>query len=93
MSRQTQGYASCGRLGRGWARLVDLHAVAVEFDLVEPYVSREWVSGRTTGAASEMSVAHPHRGCLLLWAFDLLHLNGDDLRALSLADRKHRLGD
>jgi bifunctional non-homologous end joining protein LigD len=29
---------------------------------------------------------------LLLWAFDLMHLNGNDLRAVALADRKRRLG-
>jgi bifunctional non-homologous end joining protein LigD len=29
---------------------------------------------------------------LLLWAFDLMQLNGDDLRAVALADRKRRLG-
>ena len=29
---------------------------------------------------------------LVLWAFDLLQLNGNDLRAVALADRKRRLG-
>jgi len=29
---------------------------------------------------------------LVLWAFDLMHLNGDDLRIVSLLDRKRRLG-
>jgi bifunctional non-homologous end joining protein LigD len=29
---------------------------------------------------------------LVLWAFDLMHLNGNDLRAVALADRKRRLG-
>jgi ATP-dependent DNA ligase len=28
----------------------------------------------------------------LLWAFDLMQLSGDDLRAVALADRKRRLG-
>jgi ATP-dependent DNA ligase len=26
------------------------------------------------------------------WAFDLMQLNGNDLRAMSLADRKRRFG-
>jgi bifunctional non-homologous end joining protein LigD len=29
---------------------------------------------------------------LVLWAFDLMQLNGSDLRAVALADRKRRLG-
>jgi bifunctional non-homologous end joining protein LigD len=29
---------------------------------------------------------------LMLWAFDLMHLNGYDLRAIHLEDRKRRLG-
>jgi ATP-dependent DNA ligase len=29
---------------------------------------------------------------LLLWAFDLMHLNGNDLRSVAFADRKRRLG-
>jgi bifunctional non-homologous end joining protein LigD len=29
---------------------------------------------------------------LMLWAFDLMQLNGDDLRAIHLEDRKRRLG-
>ena len=29
---------------------------------------------------------------LLLWAFDLMALNGNDLRAIHLEDRKRRLG-
>jgi bifunctional non-homologous end joining protein LigD len=29
---------------------------------------------------------------LVLWAFDLMHLNGNDLRSVALEDRKRRLG-
>jgi bifunctional non-homologous end joining protein LigD len=29
---------------------------------------------------------------LVLWAFDLMHLNGNDLRIVHLKDRKRRLG-
>jgi len=29
---------------------------------------------------------------LVLWAFDLVELNGNDLRAVHIEDRKHRLG-
>jgi bifunctional non-homologous end joining protein LigD len=31
------------------------------------------------------------RGTLIIWAFDILHLNGRDLRALSLGERKEQL--
>ena len=32
-----------------------------------------------------------HAEALFVWAFDLLSLNGDDLRSRSSSDRKHRL--
>jgi bifunctional non-homologous end joining protein LigD len=38
------------------------------------------------------SIHRRHEHGLTLWAFDLMQLNGNNLRAVALADRKRRLG-
>lgn len=69
-----------------------------------PHLSAALASLPCNSAIIDAELVHPdgfdvlHRQLrriedgLMLWAFDLMQLNGDDLRAVHLEDRKRRLG-
>src|SRR5262245_43684796 len=78
--------------GADWtARLPNLAASLRSLSCHSAIIDAELV--HADGFASLHCQAHQHvENDLALWAFDLMHLNGDDLRIVSLLDRKRRLG-
>jgi bifunctional non-homologous end joining protein LigD len=72
-------------VARDFAKLGLRHAV------VDGEVGVEMADGRTSFQALQNAIRDPAEGQLQFWAFDLLFLNGDDLRGKPLLERKKML--
>jgi bifunctional non-homologous end joining protein LigD len=84
------------RRGLDWTdRLPEIHdaaaALGVRAALLDGEVAIVRPDGRTSFQALQNAFGGGDRGHLVYFAFDLLFLNGDDLTALPLSERKARL--
>jgi len=80
------------RNGADWTnRLPRLAADVATLPCVSAIIDAELVHVDGFGALHRVAHKRTEDG-LTLWVFDLLQLNGNDLRAVALADRKRRLG-
>jgi bifunctional non-homologous end joining protein LigD len=79
--------------GRFGAVAQDFAQLGLQHAVVDGEVGVEMADGRTSFQALQNAVRDPAQGQLQFWAFDLLFLNGDDLRGRPLLERKRMLQD
>jgi bifunctional non-homologous end joining protein LigD len=69
----------------------DLASLGLRHSVVDGEVAVEMPDGTTSFQALQNALRDRSRGQLQFWAFDLLFLNGDDLRGRPLLERKQTL--